>query len=304
MLRLYRRHRVSCPQKSQRYRRCSCSIYVEGTLAGEYVNKSLDLTSWTAASDLIAKWNEAGEIGAARLEVPSISEAVTRYFEDCAARRLSPATIQKLKILLEKRLLTWCAAKGCTQLRRVDLDALRQFRATWPDSPLTAAKNLERLRSFFYFCLNAGWVRTNPAKAIKPPKLGNASEKVRVFSPEEIGTILAACDRYPEKNSYGHDNPARVRAFVLTLRYSGLRIGDCVALRKEHLQDDRLFLRTQKSGTSVYIPLPEIAADALREVENGTEHSCRWRSARRSCRTSACRRRSRRTARPRTGRRR
>ena len=35
MLRLYRRHRVSCGQTSERYRRCACPVYVEGTLAGE-----------------------------------------------------------------------------------------------------------------------------------------------------------------------------------------------------------------------------------------------------------------------------
>ena len=63
VLRLYRRHRRSCWQRSERYRRCACPIYVDGTLRGECVKKSLDLTSWTAASDLIAKWNESGEIG-------------------------------------------------------------------------------------------------------------------------------------------------------------------------------------------------------------------------------------------------
>ena len=61
VLRLYRRHRLSCSHKSERYRRCQCPIYVEGSLAGEQVRKSLDLKSWEAASDLVAKWNATGQ---------------------------------------------------------------------------------------------------------------------------------------------------------------------------------------------------------------------------------------------------
>ena len=34
MLRLYRRHRALCPHSSERYRRCSCPIYVDGSLSG------------------------------------------------------------------------------------------------------------------------------------------------------------------------------------------------------------------------------------------------------------------------------
>ena len=70
-------------------------------------------------------------------------------------------------------------------------------------------------------------------RPVKALKVGKAAERVKVFTAAEITRILKACDRYPERNSYGHDNPARVRAFVLTLRYSGLRIGDVVGLRRD-----------------------------------------------------------------------
>ena len=48
MLRLYRRHRASCPHRGQRYRNCKakCPIYVVGTLRGERIKKSLDLVDW------------------------------------------------------------------------------------------------------------------------------------------------------------------------------------------------------------------------------------------------------------------
>ena len=112
----------------------------------------------------------------------------------------------------------------------------------------------------------------NPAKAIKAPKAGKPSERVRVFSDERIKKILKSCDKYPERNSFGHDNPERVRAFILMLQYSGLRIDDCVGLSREHLDGDRLFLRTQKTGESVYLPLPEIASSVLTQIKNDSDY--------------------------------
>jgi len=267
VLRIYRRHRATCPHTSERYRRCSCPIYVEGTLGGETVRKALDQTSWEAASDLITAWTASGRVGGIKVDVPTIAAAVEKVLEDAAARQLQPSTVSKQKNLIEKRLLLWCASKGIRQLKQLDVDTLRQFRATWEDGPFSAHKNLERLRSFLNFCHQAGWIERNHAKAIKPPKLPDKSSKVKVFTQDELDAIVAACDRYPERNSFGHDNRARVKALVLTLRYSGIRIGDAVGLQKSHLKSDKLFLNTQKSGSKIYVPLPKVAVDALAALE-------------------------------------
>lgn len=272
MLRIYRRHRTHCTHTSERYRRCSCPIYVEGSLGGESIRQATDQTSWEAASELIAAWTASGKIGVVRVDIPSISDAVAKFFEDAQARQLQPATINKHKNLLEKRLLPWCEHKGFRHLKQLDVDALREFRTTWPDGALSAYKNLERLRAFLWFCHRAGWIDKNPAAALKPPKLPDKSKKVKVFTKEQIASILAACDEYPQQNSFGHDNRARVRALVLTLRYSGMRIGDCVGLRTSHLDGDKLALNTEKTGGKIYVPLPPKAAQALRTIEDGGEY--------------------------------
>src|SRR4029453_10201089 len=115
----------------------------------------------------------------------------------------------------------------------------------------------------FGFCHQAGWIPQNPAKALKAPKLSDKSTKVKVLSEEEVARILDACDAYPRRNSYGHNNRDRVRALILILRYSGMRIGDCVGLQKSHLTGDKLFLNTQKSGSKIFVPLPPSAVEAL-----------------------------------------
>ena len=59
---------------------------------------------------------------------------------------------------------------------------------------------------------------------------------------------------------------------MLVLRYAGLRIGDVVALRRDHLHGTRLVLGTAKTGESVYMPLPEQAVDALSEIKGDGDY--------------------------------
>ena len=61
------------------------------------------------------------------------------------------------------------------------------------------------------------------------------------FSKEQMTAILAACHEYPDK--YG---AVRVRALVLLMRYSGLRIRDAVTLSRDRIRDGKLFLYTPK----------------------------------------------------------
>lgn len=53
-----------------------------------------------------------------------------------------------------------------------------------------------------------------------------------------------------------------MKAFVLTMRHSGLRIGDTIALKRDRVKGNKLFLHTQKTGTRVYVPLPPAAVEA------------------------------------------
>lgn len=77
--------------------------------------------------------------------------------------------------------------------------------------------------------------------------------------------ILDACERYP-------GNADRMKASVLTMRLSGLRIGDTIALKRERVKGNKLFLYAQKTGTAVYVPLPPAAVKALGRLEGDGEH--------------------------------
>jgi integrase len=102
-----------------------------------------------------------------------------------------------------------------------------------------------------------------PAKASEDhwPANGTADEGT-------VDAILKACDTYPDKA-----NAIRLRALVLLLRYSGLRIRDAVTLARNRIQADKLFLFTAKTGTAV-CPLPPIVMSALHAIPASTY--CFW----------------------------
>lgn len=60
-------------------------------------------------------------------------------------------------------------------------------------------------------------------------------------------------------------NRKRLRALVLLLRYSRLRIRDGLTIRREQIKGNRIFLYTQKTGTPVYAPVPPEVIKALED---------------------------------------
>ena len=204
-------------------------------------------------------WEASGEIGVVKKpDIPTIAEAVDRFFTDLEAQKLSGETIRKYDNLLRKRMLPWCGAKGYRYLKQLTVEEIRQFRASWADGALYASKNLERLRSFFRFCMHGDWIAKNPARTVKAPKV--TDKPTLPFTSDEVQRIIQACDRY-------QGNQVRLKAFVLTMRYSGLRIGDTIALDRSRLVDNKLLLYTAKTGTPVYVPLPPLVTKALAEVD-------------------------------------
>jgi site-specific recombinase XerD len=186
-------------------------------------------------------WEASGTIGVVKPDVPTMREAAGKFFADAEARHLSLSTISKQKNVLEKRLLPWCEHQGIRLLKNLTVDAVRQFRETWPDAPITASRNLERLRNFLKFCQDAGWLERNPAKSVRPPKV--TQSPTLPFETEDLERLLLkACDKFSAKGVHGAGNRTRLKAMILLLRYSGLRIRDAATLERDRVKEGKLFL--------------------------------------------------------------
>jgi integrase len=262
MLTLFRRHLKSCPNTSRKDRRCRCPLHVEGTLAGESIRKALDLTSWEAGQTFIREWEVAGRVTAAAV---TVVEAVERFLQDARARLLAEATVMLYQRFLRGHFVPWCELEGRTTFDRLDVDAIRNYRTTWTWAAATASRRVERLRTFFNFCLESGWITKNPAKALRSPIV--RTPPTEPFTHDEMDAVIAACDRLVTRGRYDSDeNRTRVKAFVLLLRYTGLRISDGARLDVSKVRDGRVFLYTQKTGVPVWIPIPSFLMDVLRQV--------------------------------------
>jgi integrase len=155
---------------------------------------------------------------------------------------------------------SFCAREGFRFVHLLGLDVLRKFREGWADSNISAQKKLERLRSVCKFWCVSGWLPENYALAIRAPEVKDVP--TLPFTREEMADLLGAIERLG-----GTDlTRKRIRALILLLRYSGLRIGDATRLHESKVHGSRIRLRTQKTGTHVDVPLPPFLLDRLADL--------------------------------------
>ena len=217
----------------------------------------------------------------------SISDACDAFMGDIGARRLSDASLKEYRVLLinlrrpemrEKHspsLTEFCSEAGIQFTSQLLLPGLTRFRGQWKDGAIAGGKKLERLRAFGRFLMDRGWWKENLALKLRRPKV--TDPPTMPFTGEEIGALLLACPQFTDwHGKTDQENAHRLRAFVLLLRYSGLRIGDAASCAVDRLAGSRLFLYTQKTGAPVYIPLPEFVVDVLNACPRKSERYWFW----------------------------
>lgn len=276
MLTIYRRHKKQCDHRSEgrKYRRCRCPIWVDGFIVGREIRKSLNVTDWQKAQDVVREMEATESEPKPPQEPLSIHDAGERFLVDAKAQKLSEATTSKYRLLF-KQFEGFAQKRGLRYLTELDLPMLDEFRSGWKDGPRSGAKKLERLRSFFRFAQKREWVSKNPASDLKAPKVMLCP--TMPYTREEMLRILAAIDNYREEFPHrGKENALRLRGLVLLLRYSGMRIGDAVSLTSDRVQGNRMFLYTQKTGVAVNTVLPDFVLKALDATPKLTDTHFFW----------------------------
>jgi integrase/recombinase XerD len=247
-------------------------------LGTERIRESLGTADWKRADrerwEKEQAWEENGRLPAAEQEPVSIAQASQDFLSDAEARGLRDSTRYKYRLLFEQ-IKTFGREHGLRYMSELDLPVLRKFRASWPNHNYSAQKKLEALRTFFRFAHANGWIGENPAVKLETQK--TRRPQILPFTREEMIRIVAACDAYGYNyGKIGRENARRLRALVLLLRYSGLRIGDAVSLPRERIADGKLFLYTAKTGTPVWCPLHETVIQGLEAVRGTTATYFFW----------------------------
>ena len=260
MLTLFRRHLASCKfrGKGRIHKSCACPIAVEGRLHGKLIRKSLDLRNMEAAIRLVRELEIHGEA-----QTVTVRQACDKFLADSEAR-LKPQSVKKYRHLVEELQREWRELP----VRAITVDDVRTLRSSWKMAATTTRKRLELLRGFFRFCLDSGWVQTNPAKAVKPPQVRQSP--TLPYSESEWEKITWALDAYGEIHAQSPEKVRKqLRALVLLMRYSGLRISDAVLLKRDRITMGKLLLYQAKTGHPVWIPLPGVVLKALDCCDEG-----------------------------------
>jgi integrase len=224
-------------------------------VGGKRVRKPLNTRDWQNAQ---RSAREMEAIGITESTSPvTVEEAYKKFIAAHTANNLRKSTLRKHD-LISRQLTSFCEDRGYIFLRQLGVDQVRDFRNTWKLNSLSASKTLERLRSFFKFCMDSEWIEKNPARSIKSGKVEEPD--VLPFSDQEIAKILKACDRF-------NGNGQRIKALTQLMLNTGLRIGDaCTIARNRFVKDSngwKVHLRTAKTKTEVFIPVEDYVVEDI-----------------------------------------
>jgi integrase len=189
----------------------------------------------------------------------TVEDAMARYFREEKARGVSDETLKSFHKFLDRRrdeqytptLIMWCGRHGIKTIDAITQDCLKEWRAAWKVGAKTSRKQWERVRQFFRYANDAGWIETDPARKIRNVIDRNGDIPVVALSADELKAIDAACD-----------SPFLV-TFMETMLASGLAIVDAIQLAPDRLEGKYLVLRRTKTGASVKVPLPDTLVQRL-----------------------------------------
>jgi integrase/recombinase XerC len=259
MITIWRRHGMACPHsaKGRSYLKCNCPLWADGYVSGKRV-----LRQSLGTRDMARARKKAVVLESPDRQVyKPLADAVDAFIDHCESGGLKYSTVRKYRNTLN-HLKQFSVKRQIDYVSELTTDGLDAFRAGRALKPITSAKELELLRQFCGFCCDRKWCTENVARCIKSPRNIKPNDVVP-FSSTEIKQIIEACDaigRAPYER-------LRARAMILTLRFTALRIGDVALLARDRITKEsrrwRMFLRTEKSGKPVFLPIPAELKAAL-----------------------------------------
>jgi integrase len=271
-LHAYRSHKEECLHrlKGRKHTKCDCPIWMDGTDEnGQRVQCSMHTSNWQVAQRIIRDFEVRGFVHERVTESEAtsakitLSEARAKFL--AANSNLSAARVKKYELFF-RRFEELAGAKGLRRLGDLDLNFLTDLRIewinTWKLSEGTICLYIQMLRRFYHFCQKRHFIETNDAKDLEMPTV--KSRPTMPFSTDEWVRILEALPEY-EKRA-GQVAAHRLRAFVLLLRFSGMRIGDCVRCEPSWIDGNRISFVSQKTAVKVRNKLPAVVIETLKTL--------------------------------------
>jgi integrase/recombinase XerD len=258
--------------------KCTCGIHIQGTIGGEFVRKALDTTDWAEG---IRRWQKMEVEGRfiPATKIMTLDGAWLQFNADIAkVKELSKETLRKYSYL-EKAMKAFARDERLVHVRDFNLENLSAFQASWTQGALAKDKQVERVRRFFRFCYDRDWIKSNPAKLLSKGKQ-RQNFQTDPLSIEEQVALWRACDELLAvaiKADLNVANVRRLKALLITQRYTGLRVSDVTTLMPDQIQGNRIVIaETQKTKTGVVIDVPNNYLQVMAKVERKSPNYFFW----------------------------
>jgi integrase/recombinase XerD len=137
-------------------------------------------------------------------------------------------------------------------------------------APATRARRMISLKIFQQFLLNNGYLKTEPLRGIKTPKVRRNLQPV-LSSSQTDRMLKMARPIYDSNRPPTHNFPLRDRAIMEILYGVGLRVSELTNLKLEDisLENKSIHLKDTKTDDSTYSPIPR---KTLEYVSKYLEH--------------------------------
>ena len=278
----YRRHAPDCKLTKPSQMNCNCPIWAVGRVHGERFRRSLGTRNRQKArqkiNQLLGQEPDAPHEEPAKAS-PTVSAAFADHLKFLRNLRREESTITSYQGTF-KAFEAFCERRLFRTVDQMNRSLFEQYMAARKVTPKTLDKEFQHLTSFCARGIELGWLETNFAKKVELPKADGVS--TLPFKEVEAKAILAACARLGERSSqrggYASYSASQIdeerryaRALVLVLLTTGLRISDAVNLQRAKVFADRkgatrLRIRTEKTGVTVTLRLPNATVQALKNL--------------------------------------
>ena len=292
------RHTRTCPHSSsgRDFRKCKCPKYLYVYKDGAASRISAKTASWAEAEkkaqEVRDSWSpELAELKRLRAEKEmgrlAIEESVDIYLEDMRVRNQAKLTVSNARSLFKSQQNPFSLISGVVKytpeksedlrlkwLDQLDGTVLSRWRAGWTGAPLTLRNRWSRVVSFFNWFFRVGKLQKHPCTGLRN---FSAQEGTTVpFTAMQFEQLLLSIEKLPlppnvDRMTRDGWRP-RMRGLILVMRWLGLAIADAVSLKRNELVYDEdtgfwcVDTDRQKTGTPVYVPLPQDMYEELIRV--------------------------------------
>jgi integrase len=187
---------------------------------------------------------------AARLESGSLSAAIVAYYLHNSFLYGFSVETQKMRRAILERFRSDHGARPIAMLQREHIAKILGSKR-----PFAARNWLKTIRGLMQFCLEVGLIKEDPTVGIKPAKAGK-TEGFHTWTEDEIA-------QYEARHPIG----SRARLAMALLLYTAQRRSDIVRIGPQHVRNDTMVVRAQKTsrttGVTLEIPIHPVLAEVL-----------------------------------------